>query len=74
MTNNVLCKFITEISNRLPELSTTRLGKRFSALLRKKTKKPLEDCTLLLSELKVDEGSYQLAEHMMSPSRIAVLA
>ena len=74
MTNKFLRRFITEIVNRRTKLPTSRIGRRFAALLKKRTKytNPLDDCSLLLRELKVEEGSYQLAA--MSPGRVEALA
>ena len=36
---------------------------------RDNTKQLVDDCGMLLNELRVDEGSYLLSERMMSPNR-----
>ena len=69
MTGKILRKFILEIANRIPKITSSRVGKRFTKLLKTKTKKPVDDCVMLLKELRVDEDSYKSVDNMMSTNR-----
>ena len=75
MSTKFLKCLIVELAARLPELSTTKLGRKFADLLRNRPKSSatsLDSCTLLLREMKVTDCSYRVAA--LSPRRAADLA
>ena len=71
-----LIHLISELADRLPEMSMSRAGMRFRKILGKNNKaKPpvVESCTMLIETMKISDSSYCVTNIIM-PRRAAALA
>ena len=76
MTNKFLVRLISELSEKLPELSMSKIGLKFRKILEKSSKtKPsaLESCTMLMEIPHVSNASYCVT-NILTPRKAATLA
>ena len=73
--NRFLIHLISELANRLPEMSMSRAGMRFRKILGRgnKAKPPVvESCTMLMETMKISDASYCVT-NIITPRRAATL-